>query len=135
MAASDEARRFLQKAAQDEYVLARLLEDLAAPDEQLGFHAQQAVEKLLKAALFLLGREPPRTHHLAQLEALLAAAGQPLPTEFQVLLDLTPFAVQWRYEDDPGPPMSLEERRCLLSSIRSLREWVEALLPPPASFG
>jgi hypothetical protein len=38
MAASDEARRFLQKAAQEEYVLARLIEDLAAPDEQLGFH-------------------------------------------------------------------------------------------------
>src|SRR5207237_1151451 len=65
MAASDEARRFLQKASQDEYVLARLLEDPAAPDEQLGFHAQQAVEKLLKAALFLAGGQPPRTHHLA----------------------------------------------------------------------
>ena len=129
MAASDEARRFLQKAAQDEYVLARLLEDLAAPDEQLGFHAQQAVEKLLKAALFLVGRAPPRTHHLAQLEALLAEAASPLPAEFQALLDLTPFAVQWRYEDDPGPPMDLEERRRLLSDIRRLRAWVEGLLP------
>jgi len=130
MAASDEARRFLQKAAQDEYVLARLLEDLAAPDEQLGFHAQQAVEKLLKAALFLSDAEPLRTHHLAQLEALLATAGQPLPTEFQALLDLTPYAVQWRYEDDPGPPMTLAERRRLLLDIRRLRTWVDGLLPP-----
>ena len=46
MAASDEARRFLRKAAQDEYVAARLLADPAAPDEQLGFHAQQAVEQV-----------------------------------------------------------------------------------------
>ena len=129
MAASDEARRFLLKAAQDEYVLVRLLEDAAAPDEQLGFHAQQAVEKLLKAALFLTGEEPPRTHHLAQLEAMLAANGQPLPTEFQALLDLTPFAVQWRYEDDPGPPMSLDERRTLLADIGRLRKWVERILP------
>jgi HEPN domain-containing protein len=112
-------------------VLARLLEDLAAPDEQLGFHGQQAVEKLLKAALFLIGAEPPRTHQLAQLYALLAAAGRPLPEEFQPLIDLTPFAVQWRYEDDPGPPMTLEERRCLLSGIRRLRAWVGALPPPP----
>ena len=96
MAASDEARRFLQKASQYEYVLARLLEDPAAPDEQLGFHAQQSVEKMLKAALFLVGEEPPRSHHLAQLEALLAAAGQPLPPALQPLLDLTPFAVQWQ---------------------------------------
>jgi HEPN domain-containing protein len=130
MAASDEARRCLQKASQDEYVLARLLEDPAAPDEQLGFHAQQAVEKLLKAALFLVGGQPPRTHHLAQLEALLAVAGQPLPIAFQPLLDLTPFAVQWRYEDDPGPPMTVEERRSLLADIQRLRKRAEGLLPP-----
>ena len=114
-------------------MLARLLEDLAAPDEQLGFHAQQAVEKLLKAALFLIGGNPPRTHHLAQLEALLAAAGQPVPAEFEPLLDLTPFAIQWRYEDDPGPPMTLEERTTLLADIRELRVWVERLLPPDAT--
>ena len=129
MAALDEARRFLRKAAQDEYVLERLFEDVAAPGEQLGFHAQQAVEKLLKAALFLVGSEPPRTHHLAQLEALLAAAGRPSPAALDSLLDLTPFAVQWRYDDDPGPPMSLDERRALLMDVRSLRMWVEGLLP------
>jgi HEPN domain-containing protein len=129
MAASDEARRLLRKAAQDEYVLSHLLEDVSAPDEQLGFHAQQAAEKLLKAALFFLGEEPPRTHHLAQLEALLAQTVHPLPEHLQSLLDLTPFAVQWRYDDDPGPPMSLEERRTLLADIRQLRAWVEGLLP------
>lgn len=130
MAAWHEAQRLLKKAAQDEYVLERLLEDVAAPDDTLGFHAQQAVEKLLKAALFLAGGEPPRSHHLAQLEALLHAQDRSLPAEFQPLLDLTPFAVQWRYEDDPGPPMTLEERRTLLADIRRLRKWVEDLLPP-----
>lgn len=94
MAAWDEAQRFLKKAAQDEYVVERLLEDPAAPDEQLGFHAQQAVEKLLKAALFVVGAEPPRSHHLAQLDALLITANHPMPAHLQSLLDLTPFAVQ-----------------------------------------
>jgi HEPN domain-containing protein len=130
MAALDEAQRFLKKAAQDEYVVVRLLEDPAAPDEQLGFHAQQAVEKLLKAALFLVGAQPPRSHHLAQLDALLSTANQPMPAPLQSLLDLTPFAVQWRYDDDPGPPMTLDERRTLLADIRRLRIWVEGLLPP-----
>lgn len=129
MASLDEARRFLKKAAQDEYVLERLLEDPAAPDEQLGFHAQQAVEKLLKAALFLVGGEPPRSHHLAQLEALLITAKQPMPADLQPLLDLTPFAVQWRYDDDPGPPLTLAERRALLADIRRLRDWVQGLVP------
>ncbi len=46
MAASDEARRLLAKAGEDEYVLDRLLTDLSAPDAVLGFHAQQAAEKL-----------------------------------------------------------------------------------------
>lgn len=96
----------------------------------MGFHALQAVEKLLKAALFLVGAEPPRSHHLAQLEALLITAGQPMPPHFRPLLDLTPFAVQWRYDDDPGPPMTLDERRTLLVDIRRLRKWVEGLLPP-----
>ena len=52
-----------------------------------------------------------------------------MPEELQSLLDLTPFAVQWRYEDDAGPPMTLEERESLLNDIRQLRKWVEKLLP------
>ena len=36
MAASDEARRLLRKASQDEYVFSHLVEDVSAPDEQLG---------------------------------------------------------------------------------------------------
>lgn len=55
MAASDEARRLLAKAAEDEYVVDRLLDDNNAPDSMVGFHAQQAAEKLLKATLFLSG--------------------------------------------------------------------------------
>lgn len=129
MAALDEARRLLHKAAQDEYVLDRLLADRDVPDEQLGFHAQQAAEKLLKAALFALGAEPPRTHHLAQLEALLAANASPLPTALDPVLDLTLYAVQWRYDDDPSPPMSPEERAEMRALVGELRAWVEAKLP------
>jgi HEPN domain-containing protein len=41
----------LRKASQDELVLERLLGDSDVDDDTLGFHAQQAAEKLLKAAL------------------------------------------------------------------------------------
>jgi hypothetical protein len=40
----------LRKAKQDEFVLERLLDDRDVDDDTLGFHVQQAAEKLLKAA-------------------------------------------------------------------------------------
>jgi hypothetical protein len=41
----------MKKAAGDEAILARLIEDADIPDDALGFHAQQAVEKMIKAIL------------------------------------------------------------------------------------
>lgn len=128
MAASDEARRLLAKAAEDEYVLDRLRSDPAAPDAALGFHAQQAVEKLLKAALFLAGAAPPRTHSLAELLDLAADHGLQPPPEAEVLRWLTPYAVLYRYDDEPGvaeEPLAREET---LTRVRQLRAWVEARL-------
>jgi len=45
----------LRKAMQDELVLERLVNDQDVDDDTLGFHAQQAAEKLLKAALATVG--------------------------------------------------------------------------------
>jgi hypothetical protein len=39
----DQAQLLMRKAAGDEAILARLIEDADIPDEALGFHAQQAV--------------------------------------------------------------------------------------------
>ena len=41
--------------------------DPAYPDEEWGFQAQQALEKLLKAAVVLSNQAPERTHVLEQL--------------------------------------------------------------------
>ena len=98
MAACDEARRLLTKAGEDEYVLDRLLEQAAAPEAMVGFHAQQAAEKLLKAALFLAGAVPPRTHNLTQLMDLATDSGLQLPATCEALRWLTPYAVLYRYE-------------------------------------
>ena len=47
----DRATVLFRKAAQDELVLERLLTDADVDDDTLGFHAQQAAEKRLKALL------------------------------------------------------------------------------------
>jgi HEPN domain-containing protein len=71
--------------------------DPAYPDEDWGFTAQQAVEKLLKAWIVLADRQPPRVH---DLEDLVALAGQQLDP---LLLELQVFAVEARYEEGPFP--------------------------------
>lgn len=128
MAACDEARRLLAKAAADEYVLDRLLEDAAAPEAVMGFHAQQAAEKLLKAALFLAGVAPPRTHNLAALVDSANESGLQLPSECEALRWLTPYAVLYRYEgeaEQDEEPLARQEAR---DNLRRLRRWVEARL-------
>ena len=64
-----------------------------------GFHAQQSVEKGLKSWLSLIGIEYPITHSLTVLLNLLEENGIQRVEEFRALSRLTPFAVQFRYEE------------------------------------
>ncbi len=73
----------------------RLNLDTVYPDEEWGFQAQQALEKLLKAALVLRDQTPERTHGLERLAQQLQ---EPLPVE---LLQLQVYAVEARYEEGP----------------------------------
>ena len=51
MEQAERAQRLLRKAAQDEYVIDTLLADGSSPEEPLGFHAQQAAERLLDSPM------------------------------------------------------------------------------------
>ena len=95
--ALDDARRLMRRAQADLNAL-RNMGDREKFDENIyGFHAQQAVEKSLKAWLAFLGRSYPFRHDLGELLAALAAAGEDVE-DLWTLADLTPFAVQLRYE-------------------------------------
>ena len=73
-------------------------------DSILGFHAQQVVEKAIKAVLFKRGVFVPRTHNVAQLLDVLADAAIPAPPHADVIDSLNPYAVQARYGTlDTGP--------------------------------
>lgn len=132
MAASDEARRLLAKASEDEYVLDRLLNDAGAPESMFGFHAQQAAEKLLKATLFAAGVEPPRTHQLTLLIDLVTERGLNLPSDCEALRSLTPFAVLYRYDDvESGDSEEPLNRVQIREQIQNMRTWVERILIKP----
>jgi HEPN domain-containing protein len=74
---------FLRKAAQDEALLDAVIESDNVSDEVIGFHCQQAAEKMLKALLSDLGAAFHKTHELGALMDSLARSGEPLPNEFE----------------------------------------------------
>jgi HEPN domain-containing protein len=88
--------------------------DPAYPDEEWGFTAQQAVEKLLKIRIVLRDERPPFSHMLHELAAL---AGLELDL---VLLALQPYAVEARYEEGAFPLPGT--RVGILQAIELLRD-------------
>jgi len=122
----EQALLLLHKAAQDEALLDQVLTSDQVSDEIIGFHCQQAAEKILKALLSDLTVPFRKTHEIGALMALLTQAGHPLPEGFEDLDALTPFGALYRY-DDYDAPASLD-RTAAREMIRELRLWVEANL-------
>jgi HEPN domain-containing protein len=122
----DKPQILLRKARQDELILEKLLADQDIDDDMLGFHAQQAAEKMLKAVLASRNVEYPKTHNLRILIELLASNGIPVPEAIFEVTRLTPFGTTFRY--DHFPPSTQGERARWLDSIRRLRAFVETLL-------
>ena len=119
-------RALLHKAAQDEAAMARLMPDADLDDELVGFHAQQAVEKSLKAWLAHLGIDYPRVHSLETLVGLLNAHGHELPAGIADVSELTPFATVFRYEEMPYS--SSFDRAGALRLVQRIRSHVEAVV-------
>ena len=65
----------------------------------IGFHAQQVIEKSIKAVLFLNNIEFTRTHDLVELSLILQNHNILLPITNERLNEFNPFAVLYRYDD------------------------------------
>jgi hypothetical protein len=89
-----QAQILLIKAAEDE----RALFETGLSDSILGFHAQQAVEKQIKALLAELNVPFELTHNLGRLQRALVSAGESLPATPIPLDQLNDFAVVYRYD-------------------------------------
>jgi HEPN domain-containing protein len=95
-------------------------------DEIFGFHAQQAVEKTLKAWIAAQGQEYPLTHNLARLLAILEDEGAQVE-DFWDLTEYTAFAVEFRYGslDMSQEPLN---RPVVVSQVARLIERVKGLM-------
>jgi len=122
----EQAMMLLEKACHDQTLVEKNAGDEEIADDMIGFHCQQAVEKLLKALLSALGVRFRRTHDLLEMMDLLADSGRPVPADLQELETLTPYAVLLRY-DAPVPDLSLDRQKAL-DIVHRVRAWVEPQL-------
>jgi len=121
----EQALLYLNKAAEDEVLVDEVIASSRVSDAVIGFHCQQAVEKLLKALLSHGGVRFRKTHDLRELMDLLADHGSAPPQYLQEIDYLSPFAVDLRYGIFPleeEAPLDRQEARRL---VREVRAWVE----------
>lgn len=99
MTSRDHALVLLRKATDDATAARKFAEDGEIADAVVGFHAQQAVEKALKAVLSADELTYPWTHDLRYLVELLGQAGRQPPGGFREIERLSPWAAEFRYGD------------------------------------
>ncbi len=120
----EHAELLLEKAAEDEVAVDLMLESPRAPDSILGYHLQQAAEKLLKAVMAACGITYEWTHNLDELVTDLSHHGIEVPPDLREVTGFIPFAIRYRYQRWPGLPGALD-RGAARDLLRRLRTWAE----------
>jgi HEPN domain-containing protein len=136
----DYARILLKKAGGDEAAIRKLGPDIDIPDEIVGFHAQQAVEKAIKAVLSASGVKYKFRHDLGYLRDLCKESGIELPSSLEGIEELTPFAAIERYGGEepipttPGPeePSPLNRNQALTWATAAVAWARDAIEQPEA---
>ena len=132
----DFVRQWLEKAHKDlaagEVLLTGAFEDY----EAVGFHAQQAAEKFIKAFLIRHQIEFPKTHNIAVLRQLVAGVDPELAKTLATADTLTPYGVEFRYPGDlPSIPREEGEKALHLAEqtrdliLKSLKSYLNARRP------
>jgi HEPN domain-containing protein len=114
-----QADAMMRMAQRDMAALRGMQDATVFADEIFGFHAQQAIEKSLKAWMCALGLASPFTHHINRLLVLLRDAGANVDT-FWSADELTIYAQQARYEEGHLEADTPLERETVLRSVDKL---------------
>lgn len=120
-----EARQLFEAGTRDRLACGLLIETGRAPPESVGFLAQQACEKLIKTRIVLSGGVVNRTHDLDYLADLAEQRQAAVPADRNLLRQLNPYAVAYRYES--GHELSLDAGR-ILELLDALHQWCESAL-------
>ena len=98
------------------------------PTDSICFHAQQCVEKYLKALLTFESIDFTKTHDIARLMGLMPKDVEINLSDDQQAL-LTDYATTARYPGD-YEPIELEEAKAAVETARAIRDAVRQILPP-----
>ena len=120
--ALEEAHSLQRLALRDRGTFDLLLPLPQATLAAIGFHAQQAVEKSLKAVCTLRSIEVRRTHDLAALAQALIDDGVALPLSPDEFRTLNPFAVEYRYDDEITSTLTREDLNSLVTKVLNWSE-------------
>jgi HEPN domain-containing protein len=123
MADPEWVRRWIDKGDDDLDVARLALGSGGIKPWVICFHAQQATEKWLKAAIAATDAEPPYSHNLVMLAGWLPA-GLVLPASAEALGTLTTYATTARYvpsdvPDEPDP--TIDDAKVALETAEAVR--------------
>ena len=114
------------KKAEEDYKTSKILlsaEEFSA--SIVGFHAQQCVEKYLKAFLANNDVAPPRTHDLVRLNVICIGIAPDFEDINDFLDLLNPFSVEFRY---PGIDASVWEAQEAVEHAEKVRDFIRKKL-------
>jgi HEPN domain-containing protein len=122
MSAIDHARTLHLMAGKDIKALRAMTDGTAFDDEIFGFHAQQAIEKSLKAWIAAIGGTYGFTHDLRVLLLTLRELGCEIEP-FKDLIRFNVYAVQFRYEPLEQLTGTID-RRAIISRVEEVHTFV-----------
>lgn len=117
-----EAQALMRVAEQDWKTVELLAQHSDAPVSSICFHAQQYLEKVMKAVLVCNAVVFRRTHDLEVLAALLTEKEIALPLPIDQLKQLNPFAVILRYGEIDFAALDVPT---VLEMMKTAHVWVD----------
>lgn len=127
---ADLARRLASKAREDATAVREFAGNQEIADGIIGFHAQQAIEKWLKAVMANRGLQQMRIHDIGRLLQLLKKDQIELPSMAEQLDELTIYAVPLRYDELlDAEPLDREEAIKLVNDVEAWATQALADLP------
>jgi HEPN domain-containing protein len=123
----EKLRQWVEKAEEDYLVATRLLREPEDVFSSICFHAQQCVEKYLKALLTLRGIQFPKTHSLRFLLEILPDDADPGGTPAEIV-PLSRYSADLRYPADAERVTRSEAEKAVAVASRA-RDRIRAQLP------